>query len=183
MKKKLYFLTLMLALAFVVVACAPKAQQEVIDVLTEESEEVIMDDGTSMKVPAPGVDSGSVDEMVVADDTMTSDSYQASLVDVSGGSASGTAVTNFKDGEYSLTANFENLPDPAGTDFYEGWVVIKSPLDAISTGRVNKVDGKYVNRFSDGRDLTDYTFYVLTIEPDDGNPAPDVHILEGTLTQ
>lgn len=38
-----------------------------------------------------------------------------------------------------------------------------------------------MNTYSSGEDLTDHNFYVLTIEPDDGNPAPADHIVEGTL--
>lgn len=156
------------------------------DAMEGDGEVMKKEDGTSMKVPAPGVDPDSVDEMIVNEngDAMEMKfDYQANLVDVSGGSASGTATASFKDGQYTLTANFSNLPDPTGTDFYEGWLVRNKPLDVISTGRVNKVSGEYVNNFNDSRDLIDHDFYVLTTEPDDGDPAPAAHILEGTLTK
>ena len=79
---------------------------------------------------------------------------------------------------------FENLPNPVGTDFYEGWIVRKGlRFDVISSGRVEKVGGVYTNTYSSGQDLTDHDFYVLTIEPDDGDPAPAGHILEGTLSK
>jgi len=101
-----------------------------------------------------------------------------------GGLSSGVANANFKDSEYMLFVEFADLPDPIGTDFYEGWVVRKNPnFDVISTGKVEKINGIYTNTYSSGQDLTDHNFYVLTIEPDDGDPRPADHIVEGTLTK
>ena len=98
------------------------------------------------------------------------------------GNASGTAIANFKDDTYSLLATFENLPDPEGTDFYEGWIVRRGDdFDVISTGKVEKADEVYTNMYTSGADLTDHDFYVLTIEPDDGDPAPADHIVEGVM--
>ena len=100
------------------------------------------------------------------------------------GESSGIAKANFKDSVYSLLVTFENLPDPQGTDFYEGWVVRKgSQFSVISTGEVEKVDEVYTDTYLSGEDLTDHNFYVLTLEPDDGDPAPADHILEGTMTK
>ncbi len=97
------------------------------------------------------------------------------------GLAKGFAEASFDDG-YNLLATFENLPDPKGTDFYEGWVVRKGvKFSVISSGKVVKEDGKYVNKFSSDENLMDHSFYVLTIEPDDGDPAPAGHIVEGKM--
>ena len=110
--------------------------------------------------------------------------YTGSLEDVSGGSSSGVAQASFKDGKYMMLATFTDLPDPTGTDFYEGWVVRKGEnMDVISSGKAEKVNGVYTNSFMSNLDLTDHTFYVLTLEPDDGDPAPAAHILEGTMAQ
>jgi len=98
-----------------------------------------------------------------------------------GGNSTGIAKAGFDNG-YKMMATFEGLPDPNGTDFYEGWVVRRSGgFNVISSGKLEKIDGKYVNTFESEEDLTDHNFYVLTIEPDDGNPAPADHVLEGTL--
>lgn len=107
--------------------------------------------------------------------------YSGELEDVSGGSASGVARAGFKDGAYSLVASFEGLADPVDDNFYEGWVVRQNPFHFISTGRVEKRNGKYTNMYSSGNDLRDHNFYVLTIEPNDGDPAPAGHILEGLM--
>ena len=95
----------------------------------------------------------------------------------------GEVKANFEDGTYALLATFENLPDPEGTDFYEGWIVRNFPSSVISTGAatITKGEGIYKNIYSFDQDLTDHDFYVLTLEPDDGDPAPATHILEGTL--
>jgi hypothetical protein len=114
-------------------------------------------------------------------DEMTFD-YSGELVDVSGGSATGTAMATFENGQYSLKATFKNLPDPQGSDFYEGWIVRRgSSFSVLSTGVAKIVDGAYINTYSSSKDLTDHDFYVLTIEPDDGDPAPAGHVLEGTM--
>ena len=119
--------------------------------------------------------------------------YEGDLIDVTdgetiretntGGNASGFGKAGFKDSVYSLFVTFEDLPDPEGSNFYEGWVVRKIPFRFMSTGKVEKVDGIYTNTYMSERDLTDHNFYVLTIEPDDGDPAPAEHILEGTLVK
>jgi len=98
------------------------------------------------------------------------------------GSASGQADAYFVDGEYSLAVILEDLPDPNGTDFYEGWIVRKGiSFSVISTGKLVKKNSIYFNEFSSMDDLTDHDFYVLTIEPDDGDPAPADHVLEGKI--
>lgn len=100
------------------------------------------------------------------------------------GNAAGMVQATYEQNTYSLLATFDGLPDPQGTDFYEGWVVRKGEnMSVISTGRAEKVDGKYQNTFEASQDLTDHDYYVLTIEPDDGDPAPAEHILDGTMVK
>ena len=103
--------------------------------------------------------------------------FKADLVDVSGGNATGVASAAF-DEEYLLIAEFEGLPHPEEGYFYEGWVVRQSPLSVLSTGKAERSLGDYENAFKSDEDLTDHDFYVLTLEPDDGDPAPAKHILE-----
>lgn len=123
----------------------------------------------------------TTDEMKEEADSME---YQFSglATDVSGGTGIGEVKATFENDTYTLSATFENLPDPEGTDFYEGWIVRNSPSSVISTGVAEKENGVYTNMYSSGQDLTDHDFYVLTLEPDDGDPAPAAHILEGNLS-
>jgi hypothetical protein len=120
--------------------------------------------------------------------------YSGVLTDVTDGkdvrgvntasNSTGVAKANHKDGHYDLLVKFENLPEPVGTDFYEGWIVRKgSNFNVISSGALKKVGGVYMNTYASGTDLTDHDFYVLTLEPDDGDPSPADHILEGTLVK
>ncbi|PIQ78601.1 hypothetical protein COV82_00355 [Candidatus Peregrinibacteria bacterium CG11_big_fil_rev_8_21_14_0_20_46_8] len=107
--------------------------------------------------------------------------YAGKLKDVSGGNAEGMAQATFENGEYKLLATFDNLPALDSGFFYEGWVVRKSPFHFVSTGRVDRINGVYTNVYSSADDLTDHTMYVLTLEPDDDDPAPADHIVEGNM--
>jgi len=95
------------------------------------------------------------------------------------GDASGEAHALFSQGTYTLFAEFD-IPDlPNNEAFYEGWVVRKSPLSIISTGRLEQVDGMWYNTFAIDKNLLDHRQYVLTLEPEDGDPAPAAHVVEG----
>ncbi len=107
--------------------------------------------------------------------------YRGNLIDVSGSGARGTAIARFKDGKYQLEAKFIDLPTPGVGFFYEGWVINQTNGEIISTGYVVFQKGGVLNIFISDRDLTTHSRYVLTLEPDDGDPAPAEHILEGTL--
>ncbi len=111
--------------------------------------------------------------------------YTALLEDVTGGEASGEALAKFdtETNKYTLHVTFKNLPALENEDFYEGWIVRKNPTSVLSTGETEIKDGTHINVFTADEDLTDHDFYVLTLEPNDGDPAPDKHILEGTLTK
>lgn len=112
--------------------------------------------------------------------------YKGELADVSGGTASGTAMANYSvaaDQGYVMYATFENLPALEEGFFYEGWIVRRgAEMSVISTGELSMVDGVYTNTYTSDADLTDHDFYVLTLEPRDNDPAPADHILEGVMT-
>ncbi len=110
--------------------------------------------------------------------------YEAQLSDVNGGDATGTATATFSARDsYDLSVAFENLPELEEGYFYEGWIV--SPEgDVLSTGaleQVGKADS-WANTYQSDENLTNYDTYILTLEPDDGDPAPAEHVLEGTFT-
>lgn len=106
----------------------------------------------------------------------------AALADVTGGESFGIAHTQFESGLFTLISNMGNLPDPAEGYFYEGWLVRRGEsMSVISTGVAEKTAEGYVNVYTSKIDLSEYDFYVLTLEPNDEDPAPAEHILEGTL--
>lgn len=86
---------------------------------------------------------------------------------------------------YTLYATFDALPElNADEYFYEGWIVRKgTDMSVISTGAIeyDAKLGQWINKYQSEQDLTDHDFYVLTLEPNDDNPAPAAHVLEGTL--
>jgi len=100
---------------------------------------------------------------------------------VTSSEASWVVKVSLKSWETRLHAIFSNLSAPQWDDFYEGWLVRKSPFSIISTGRITKIDGEYNNYFSTSQDFSDYTHYVLTIEANDGNNTAWEHILEGKI--
>ncbi len=107
---------------------------------------------------------------------------EADLSPVEGYKATGTAKARYNNGKYELVAEFSNLISPGNNYFYEGWIVRKGLITSvISTGKAEWKDGRFVNIYISDKDLTDHTEYVLTIEPDDGDPAPADHVVEGSF--
>jgi hypothetical protein len=49
----------------------------------------------------------------------------------------------------------------------------------ISTGKVVFIDEELTNVYVSGADLRGYDFFVLTLEHNDGDPHPEIEILEG----
>jgi hypothetical protein len=106
----------------------------------------------------------------------------AALADVTGGNAYGLAYARVNNGQFQLVANMGLLDLPAENYFYEGWIVRRGKdVSVISTGRAVETTEGYINVFTSPEDLTDHAFYVLTLEPDDGDPSPAEHILEGII--
>lgn len=130
-----------------------------------------MDSNNDMHDDTEGISVEEIEQM--------SYQYYGQLEDVSGGSSSGIVRATFED-TYKMVATFENLPLPDEGYFYEGWIV--SPKDVLSTGKAEKIGDEYVNEFISTEDLTEYNYYVLTLEPDDGDPAPAEHVLEGAMS-
>ena len=103
------------------------------------------------------------------------------LKDVSNSGATGTAWIGVYQGKTYHRVEAQNLPQLPGDSFYEGWMV-KNPAtgDFFSTGKMTynpATKEATLNFFTDG-DKSEYRFVVITSEPNDGNPKPDVHIIE-----
>lgn len=109
--------------------------------------------------------------------------YYGKLSDVSGGSSTGEAGFSFNASQFTMKAEIANLPNPEGDSFYEGWIVNPETKDFISTGKLSLVDSTWINSFQSEKDYTSFSKYVLTLEPNDNDPAPATHILEGGLSK
>lgn len=92
--------------------------------------------------------------------------------------ATAEAYYDVRDGETRVLATFELDPPPADY-FYEGWLVCdKTPY---TTNALEEVNSRYINAYQSSDVPEDCQLYVLTIEPDDGDPAPAGHVFDGTI--
>ncbi len=125
-------------------------------------------------------ESGS--SQVVEDQQATIESqydYYGVINGVEGHSGSGEFGYSLKDANFVMLAKLNNLEELQGNNFYEGWLVNPTDKKFISTGKLNNVSGNWTNTFSADVDYTSYTKYIVTLEPDDGDPAPAAHVAEG----
>ena len=119
--------------------------------------------------------------------------YKSTLLNVSSNSglaqATGNVMAGFIDGTYRLEAKFENLPVPEQGTYYQGWLVQNyvqslaglATTEKISTGRIEFEKGGALNIFTSNTDLTDYTFYFLTLESNIDGVSTSNKIMEGEL--
>lgn len=207
MDKKLLLLSTMAIFLLAGQSCLPVPQEranEDGESMIEEMEEH-MEDGMGMmdkeffdKMHEDGsvsedsmmMDLDEMEEQMFADDDFmlhghildVTDGEEVSGVNT-GGNAFGEASSGYNDGMFMLKASFVRLPDPGDGFFYEGWLVNLDEFNVISTGELRKEGDMYIDEYVSERDYTDHKFYVLTIEPDDGDPAPAAHIAEGHLEE
>ncbi|MDP7476900.1 MAG: anti-sigma factor, partial [Candidatus Peribacteraceae bacterium] len=100
---------------------------------------------------------------------------------VDGAAANGVTQSQlFEDGYFLHTANVNIAPAEDGY-FYEGWIIKGS--DVVSTGHLSNYfgDSRHSVRFESDVDYTGYLNVVITLEPDDGDPSPAGHMVEGKL--
>ena len=103
------------------------------------------------------------------------------LSDVSGGNATGQAWIVVEDGRTFHRVVAKDLPEIADDYFYEGWLVRPEPdFDFFSTGGMifDETNDTWILDYEVEGDRSDYSNVVITLEPDDGDPAPAEHILE-----
>lgn len=115
----------------------------------------------------------------------TVQSFSAELTDVAGGEATGKATAEYSAEKYLHTVSAHNLPALEEGFFYEGWLVRIEPLDVLSSGKMvpEGEEGGFALSLETPENLTDHTRVVITLEPDDGDPEPAEHVLEGTLVE
>lgn len=101
------------------------------------------------------------------------------IADVTGGTSLGTAFRATEEEMFYHKVEASGLPSLEKGFFYEGWLVGDEGF--FSTGRVLVIDGAGKLYFKALDDKSSFNGVVITIEPEDGNPAPDKHILEGSF--
>ncbi len=123
-------------------------------------------------------------EASIAQDTTAisvgAEALEAGLNPVGGTHGSGSATMQYVNGELQHLI-VATLPDPPVGYFYEGWLIRSKPFDFFSTGRMiqHADDLKWYLLYEEGEDKRDYKKVVVTLEPEDGDPAPADHVLEG----
>ncbi len=103
------------------------------------------------------------------------------LDDVSGGSAKGKSWTVAKEGKTYHRVVAQNMPPLKENYFYEGWLVEKpTPGKFFTTGEMKKQpNGDFILEYIHDTDVVGtHKKIVITLEPDDGDPAPAAHIIE-----
>lgn len=100
------------------------------------------------------------------------------LTNVSEGEAEGYGNYGTMENETKLFASFD-VVDPGPDFFYEGWLVCDGK--PYTTNALELNDGRYENIFVSTEVPTDCQKYVLTIEPDDNDPAPADHVMDGVF--
>jgi len=109
---------------------------------------------------------------------LESETETAVLGDVSGGQATGTAWRKFSDNFYHKVETV-GLPSLEKGFFYEGWLVGEAGF--FSTGRVWVEGNAGVLYYTAEEDKAGFDGVVITLEAEDGDPAPAEHILEGSF--
>jgi hypothetical protein len=91
----------------------------------------------------------------------------------------GTGYYDTREDETRIYAAFVLEPINTEEFFYEGWLVCNNK--PYSTGALISQNGIDENIFVSSEVPTNCQKYVLTIEPNDNDPAPADHILDGTF--
>ena len=101
------------------------------------------------------------------------------LKDVAQGQSVGTGWRHFDGEEFAFKAEASGLVELEKGFFYEGWLVGKDGF--FSTGRLPVVEGKGTLYYQSDEDKSEYDGVVITLEAEDGDEAPDKHVLEGSF--
>ena len=124
-----------------------------------------------------------VKEIVEEELDIFADQDSFKLDDVTGGRASGEAWLFVQDNTTYHRVIAKDMPPLQNDDFYEGWLVKSTPtLDFFSTGNMifDETSQTWLLEYKTTGDKSDYSTAIITLEPNDGDPAPAAHIIEGT---
>ncbi len=122
----------------------------------------------------------SVEEKQAIEDKFAKEGVEMTVLkDVSGGQGVGTGWRHFDEIEFVHKVEASGLPTLEKGFFYEGWLVSQDGF--FSTGRMSVVNGEGSLYYTADEDKSEFTGVVITSEPEDGDEAPDKHVLEGSF--
>ena len=141
------------------------------------SDPIVLDEGAAADV-SPEADIAQDTTRVMVD----SEALETALLGIGDFHGSGTASSQFVDGKFQHVI-VASLPSPSEGYTYEGWLIRSKPFDFFSTGRLiqHADDLKWYLLLEFAEDRRDYKKVVVTLEPNDNNPAPADHVLEGVF--
>lgn len=176
MMNKIMILSFFVGAITILSGCSSETTNDNPSAVMQEPDVMESDHSAGTELP-PQDNSDAMQDMFAGKESIT-------LGDVSGGSATGQAwiVVDSATNVTSHRMVAENLPVPLNGDFYEGWIVSSptAPGGVLSTGvMVQQQDGTWLLDYGIDQALPEHKTVVLTLEPDDGDPAPAKHILEG----
>jgi len=115
------------------------------------------------------------------DSVLSTAGETADLKDVVGEQANGQAQRAFSDGKFYYKLTAFNLRPSAKGYYYQSW--LEKNGQYLSTGRVEVgADNQGIVYYSSSTDRSDYSRALITLEPEDGNPAPATTVLEGSFS-
>ena len=99
--------------------------------------------------------------------------------------ANGLAKVHVFEKGVSLHTLQVNVAMPKDGTFYEGWLVNPKTNERLSTGHLKSLFGDVRHNldYQAERDLRAFTKVIITLEKDDGNPAPGTEIATGILKE
>lgn len=150
----------------------PEEEKVAPEIILESSK--MMEGEAALKQPMSEAEKQAIDAI------FTNEGAEMTMLkDVSGGQAVGTAWRHASEKKFALKVEASKL---AGLDkgfFYEGWLV--SDKGFFSTGRMAEVNGEGKLYYQADEDKSEFKGVVITREPEDGDPAPAAHVLEGNF--
>lgn len=157
---------------------AQKPEEEVVP----PAEEIIIQEEGLVKKTGEIIEPLTEEELVVlkeeVDGVLSTAGEEVELVDVVGGGVAGHAKRAFSDGKFYFKVEVSGLEPVEKGYYYEGW--LKNEDGVVSVGRVElSQTGQGSLYYTASADRSEYSGVVITLEPEDGNPEPATHVLEG----
>ncbi len=155
--------------------------------LEAKKNKLIMDDAEMAQMADPSVLETDGSLIKIKDEKKflpfsTQTGRSGALADVTEGKSYGLSNIKTDGNIFTVTATAGGLPVLNDKYFYEGWVVKRgSEMEVLSTGKLIKTETDWINVYQTTKNLSEFDFYVVTLEPGDDDPTPAEHILEGVI--
>lgn len=135
---------------------------------------------TLTESPQPTSPSQNIEDMFKVN--IPSSAEKITLVDQTGGNATGIAARDVKDDTFTLTV-LADLPDLEEGSFYQAWIVKGADLQSspkLSLGRLSLQKGGYVVDFSVNKDYSGYNLVVVSKETS-ADSTIETPVLQGSF--